>query len=76
MKSAALKLLIQAGNPIISMETPDEPRAVAMVREVAQRHGPAVDRMVGDRGPGHDAAGGDSRRWSSRAKSGRGPATT
>ncbi len=35
MKSAELKLLIQAGNPIISMETPDEPRAVHLVREVA-----------------------------------------
>ena len=36
MKSAALKLLIQAGNPIIAMETPDEPRAICLVREVAQ----------------------------------------
>ncbi len=30
-----LQLLIQAGNPIISMETPDESRAVALVRAVA-----------------------------------------
>jgi AAA+ superfamily predicted ATPase len=36
MKSESLKLLIQAGNPIISMETPDEPRAIRVVREVAQ----------------------------------------
>jgi AAA+ superfamily predicted ATPase len=35
MKSEPLKLLIQAGNPIISMETPDETRAVGIVREVA-----------------------------------------
>jgi AAA+ superfamily predicted ATPase len=32
-----LKNLIQAGNPIISMETPDEPRAVRIVRDVAQQ---------------------------------------
>jgi AAA+ superfamily predicted ATPase len=30
-----LRLLIQAGNPIISMETPDESRAIRLVREVA-----------------------------------------
>ena len=36
MNSQSLKLLIQAGNPIISMETPDEPRAQRLVREVAQ----------------------------------------
>jgi ATP-dependent 26S proteasome regulatory subunit len=36
MTSESLRLLIQAGNPIISMETPDEPRAVRMVREVAE----------------------------------------
>lgn len=36
MKAEQLKTLIQAGNPIVSMETPDEPRAVHMVREVAQ----------------------------------------
>ncbi len=35
MKSDNLKLLMQAGNPIISLETPDEPRAVHLVREVA-----------------------------------------
>ncbi len=29
------KLLIEAGNPIIAMETPDETRAVRLVREVA-----------------------------------------
>ena len=39
MRPVNLKLLIQAGNPIISMETPDEPRAVHMVREVAQELG-------------------------------------
>jgi AAA+ superfamily predicted ATPase len=37
MPNEGLKLLIQASNPIISMETPDEPRAVAIVREVAQQ---------------------------------------
>jgi hypothetical protein len=31
-----LKLLIQAGNPIIAMETPDEPRAVDVVRQVTR----------------------------------------
>lgn len=36
MRSESLKLLIQAGNPIISMETPDEPRAVDLARETAQ----------------------------------------
>ncbi len=35
MRSESLKLLIQAGNPIISMETPDEPRAVDLARETA-----------------------------------------
>jgi SpoVK/Ycf46/Vps4 family AAA+-type ATPase len=34
-----LKLLVQAGNPIISMVTPDEPRAVHLVRETAQEMG-------------------------------------
>jgi AAA+ superfamily predicted ATPase len=36
MKADTLKLLIQAGNPIISMETPDEPRAIQIVRTVAE----------------------------------------
>ena len=44
MKSDSLKLLIQAGNPIISMETPDEPRAVRLVREVAQASRAAAGR--------------------------------
>lgn len=35
MRVDQLRLLIQAGNPIISMETPDEARAVALVRSVA-----------------------------------------
>jgi AAA+ superfamily predicted ATPase len=35
MKTDSLRLLIQAGNPIISMQTPDELRAVELVREVA-----------------------------------------
>jgi SpoVK/Ycf46/Vps4 family AAA+-type ATPase len=39
MKQDSLKLLIQAGNPIISMETPDEARAIHMVREVAKELG-------------------------------------
>jgi MoxR-like ATPase len=39
MSTALLKQLIQAGNPILSMETPDEPRAVGMVREVAGQLG-------------------------------------
>jgi len=37
MQSDVLRQLIQAGNPIIAMETPDEPRAAAAVREVAQQ---------------------------------------
>ena len=36
MNAENLRLLIQAGNPIISMETPDESRAIRLVREVAQ----------------------------------------
>ena len=36
MKIDNFKLLIEAGNPIISMETPDETRAIRMVREVAE----------------------------------------
>jgi SpoVK/Ycf46/Vps4 family AAA+-type ATPase len=39
MRSESLKLLIQAGNPIISMETPDEPRAVHLVREAVEKLG-------------------------------------
>ena len=35
MKLDDFKLLIEAGNPIIAMETPDETRAVRLVREVA-----------------------------------------
>jgi hypothetical protein len=31
-----LKLLIEAGNPIVSIETPDEPRAMALVSRVAE----------------------------------------
>jgi len=34
-----LKLLMQAGNPIIAMETLDEPRAVRIVREMAEQTG-------------------------------------
>jgi len=37
MRSDSLKLLIQAGNPIISMETADEPRATRVVGEVAKQ---------------------------------------
>ena len=36
MNPESLKLLIQAGNPIIAMETPDEPRAIRLLRQVAQ----------------------------------------
>ena len=39
MRTDILKQLIQAGNPIISMETPDEPRAAAMVRDAARQLG-------------------------------------
>ena len=39
MKLEDLKLLIAAGNPIISISTPDEPRAVRAVHEVAQSIG-------------------------------------
>ena len=35
MKIDEFKLLIEAGNPIIAMETPDETRAIRLVREVA-----------------------------------------
>ena len=37
MKPEELELLIRAKNPIISIDTPDEPRAVRVVREVAAR---------------------------------------
>src|SRR5271166_2115191 len=39
MKADALKLLVAAGNPIISIATPDETRAVRFVRETAQQIG-------------------------------------
>ncbi len=39
MKLENLKLLIAAGNPIISISTPDEPRAVRAVHDVAQAIG-------------------------------------
>jgi SpoVK/Ycf46/Vps4 family AAA+-type ATPase len=37
VRTETLTHLIRAGNPIISMETPDEPRAVAMLREAADQ---------------------------------------
>ena len=37
MRSDVLRQLFQAGNPIIAIETPDEPRAAAAVREIAQQ---------------------------------------
>jgi SpoVK/Ycf46/Vps4 family AAA+-type ATPase len=39
MKPETLKLLIAAGNPIISIATPDETRAIRIVREAAQQMG-------------------------------------
>lgn len=36
MGSDGLRLLIEAGNPIVSIETPDEPRALAHVTRVAE----------------------------------------
>jgi len=39
MKPENLKLLIQAGNPIVSIETPDEPRATEAVRTTADSLG-------------------------------------
>ena len=36
MKSDDLRLLVEAGNPIISLETPDEPRAMRLVHGVAE----------------------------------------
>jgi ATP-dependent 26S proteasome regulatory subunit len=39
MTAEQLKLLIEADNPIISIETPDEPRAVRIVRAVAASMG-------------------------------------
>lgn len=38
-KADRLALLLQAGDPIISMETPDEARAMGMVRQMADRLG-------------------------------------
>jgi ATP-dependent 26S proteasome regulatory subunit len=47
MRSESLKNLIQAGNPIISMETPDEPRAIRLVRQAAQEMGlPLIEWTV------------------------------
>jgi len=37
MRPESLRLLIQAGNPIIAMETPDEPRAASLARATAER---------------------------------------
>ena len=37
MRSDVLRQLFQAGNPIIAIETPDEPRATAAVCEIAQQ---------------------------------------
>ncbi len=39
MKSDSLRLLIEAGHPIISLETPDEPRAMQVVRTMAGEMG-------------------------------------
>jgi ATP-dependent 26S proteasome regulatory subunit len=39
MTAENLRLLIQAGNPIISIETPDEPRAIRMVRAATLKLG-------------------------------------
>ncbi len=39
MKVENLQLLIEAGNPIITVETPDEPRAVRLLRETAGKTG-------------------------------------
>ena len=50
MKPETLKLLIAAGNPIISISTPDETRAVRVVHEVAQRSA-CRSPLVADRGP-------------------------
>ena len=58
MKIDDFKLLIQAGNPIIAMETPDETRAVRLVREVADAGRlPLVEWSVTE-GLRDDAAGG------------------
>jgi MoxR-like ATPase len=47
MRSDDLRLLIQARNPIISLETPDEPRAVRMVRAVAaEMHLPLAEWSI------------------------------
>ncbi len=42
MKPDMLKLLIAAGNPIISIATPDETRAIRFIREAAQQIGLSV----------------------------------
>jgi len=47
MRSENLRLLIQAGNPIISLDTPDELRAMRMVRQVATEMGmPLVEWSI------------------------------
>jgi ATP-dependent 26S proteasome regulatory subunit len=44
-----LKLLMRAGNPLIAMETPDEPRALRMVQEAAVEQGlPLLEWSVTD----------------------------
>jgi ATP-dependent 26S proteasome regulatory subunit len=49
MRSETLKQLIQAGNPIVAMETPDEPRAAGIVRDVARQMGlPVLEWSVTD----------------------------
>jgi len=39
MNAESLKLLMEAGNPIVSIETPDEPRAARIVRATAESLG-------------------------------------
>jgi AAA+ superfamily predicted ATPase len=47
MTSKGLELLIRAGNPLIALETPDEPRALRIVQEVADGLGrPMVEWSV------------------------------
>lgn len=42
MASESLELLIRAGNPLIALETPDEPRALRLVQATAERLGRSV----------------------------------
>ena len=68
MNSDSLKLLIQAGNPIIAMETPDEPRAVGLVARSGPRTWDCPLREWSVTEGLQSAPPSGRRRWSSRAR--------